>query len=644
MFKYNFVFLDAQMKTLRILVLLFIVSLTANSQHRFVKEINDPNYGLLIRVVPSNDMGFVVLSLDSLRLTKFNSCGESEWNKKYHLANTHSSLADFIRTDDGGYAILTRILNGSVYGSLLTKLDSIGNIIWSKSFEDTSYNHFPYTLCQDQQGNYVIFANVAYIIAPTTYNMICKINGSGNLISTRFYNYGGTWGGAIVTSDNGVLIRTGWIFIKTDNFGNVQWTTSVLGAGYNYFAPVEVSDGYIFSGYDSNNKINFCKLSKQGNQIWGGRKNSNFNGTPPKLRKKNNGNLVGIFNYTTIVEFDKDLNIVTQNTNSFSSRDICFIDDDHPIIAGASSNKPFIGSLNSAYQTNCDIPLHALNFTLETATANVISTIVSSYNLNTVTRTYGTDTVSVSVTPICILTKALDLGNDTLLCKGTTMVLQNRTGFFFDHYQWSTGQTTSTISINQPGLYWLLVRDDCNESRFNDTVWINIKPAVEANLGEDLLLCENTAHPLFAPDCDSCSFFWSTGSISDSILVNEQGTYWLSVKNNNGCISNDTVNVLMSKCECEFYIPNSFTPNNDGLNELFKPVYYCDIADYSLSIFNRWGALVYQSNNIDSAWNGKFNNILVPTGVYCFVVSYQPLIKGKANNRVTKTGIVNLIY
>ena len=412
-----------------------------------------------------------------------------------------------------------------------------------------------------------------------------------------------------------------------------------------------MSDGYIFTGYNnSNHAISFYKFDKQGNLLWGGRKTSDIIGTPLPLHKKNNGNLVGIFSKNTItmiIEFDKDLNVVAQSSiynSTLFGKDLCFLSDGTPVLAGLGIMNPVFAKLDHSYHSKCDAVSDVVNFISEPASANFINNIVSTTNLNVVTKNYLTDTVAVSVVTLCNTPKVLDIGNDTLLCKGTTMILQNHNNDLFDHYQWSTGETSPAISINEPGTYWLLVNDDCNVNDLNDTVWIKIKPAVEADLGADVLLCEKAMLQFYAPVCDSCLFEWSTGSQADSIEVKEQGSYWLSVKNNNGCTSTDTVEVSIVKCECELYIPNAFTPNEDGLNELFNPVYDCDVADYTLKIINRWGELVYTTNNITAGWTGMFNNRTVLSGIYIYVITYRPLIKGKPNDRIVKRGTVAVIY
>src|SRR6185369_12401213 len=102
-----------------------------------------------------------------------------------------------------------------------------------------------------------------------------------------------------------------------------------------------------------------------------------------------------------------------------------------------------------------------------------------------------------------------------------------------------------------------------------------------------------------APPCDSCQYAWNTGSSEQTIVISEQGQYWLQVINGNGCLTDDTVEVIDGKCECSVYLPSAFTPNHDGRNEFFQPVYYCDVQDYNLKIFNRWGQLIYEAGKIE---------------------------------------------
>lgn len=91
------------------------------------------------------------------------------------------------------------------------------------------------------------------------------------------------------------------------------------------------------------------------------------------------------------------------------------------------------------------------------------------------------------------------------------------------------------------------------------------------------------------------------------------------------------------------YVPNAFTPNGDGLNDSFGGVGE-GITDYTMQIFDRWGNLLFESNNIDVQWDGNYKNEVVPTGVYVFKLSAKgPALNGKSKKLINKTGSVTVV-
>ena len=80
--------------------------------------------------------------------------------------------------------------------------------------------------------------------------------------------------------------------------------------------------------------------------------------------------------------------------------------------------------------------------------------------------------------------------------------------------------------------------------------------------------------------------------------------------------------------ELVFYVPNAFTPDNDNFNETFKPVFTSgfDPNDYHLTIFNRWGEIVFESYNAQIGWNGKYAGEMCEDGVYVWQISFGEII------------------
>jgi hypothetical protein len=247
------------------------------AQRSYITLTNDSVFGRDVKIFPANDAGWYLFSADSLNLTKINKCGVNEWSRHYIIPNTGNN--DIVQTSDYGFAILT-VQNTVTSSPLLTRIDQTGNILWSKSFEDAGINQSPYSLSCDSTDNFYIFGDVEFKNDSVFKNSLLKVNTSGNLLWLKFYDHYGN-GHAIATCDNGVFAYSGDIIYKTDNNGNILWTNKFSQPFQNGTKPVEVSDGYIFSGTDSMSNILFYKFNLNGNVAWGGIKKTNLYGNAP---------------------------------------------------------------------------------------------------------------------------------------------------------------------------------------------------------------------------------------------------------------------------------------------------------------------------------------------------------------------------
>ena len=639
------------MRIFSIVITLFIFSLqSAVAGEPVIKTVEDNSAGTKLRIVPTTAGGWAVFSLTEFKLYSFDSCGVLLWSKAYAVPVSSWNSNDFLRTLNGGFAFMTRVIYGGVDATLVVKLDGQGNIVWSKVMDDPQYNHFPYTLSEDAQGNLFFFGNVSHISNNPVNNIICKLSQAGNVLWTKHYDHGGIWGGAIQTSDNGTLARTGSTFIKTDNAGNVQWTSQLFSSlTYNYFAPQEVSDGYIFTTYtNGSNFINFHKMDKSGALVGGNYFRTDFTGQPPLMRMRNNGNIACLFG-NTVLEFDKDLNVISQNAFgtggvTFNATDICFLPDNIPVTTGTVGNALFVSRMDAQYHSTCDVASPPVNISNIAATQSFTATNVLPYSLNVVDFNLTVSVLQFLQNTLCRPIKTLSLGPDKMLCKGASVTLNNQTPDSFNSYLWSTGAVTPSISISQPGTYWLQVSYNCEADILRDTIRVIEQPSVAFSLGNDVEACDSVRKLLRAPVCVGCVFTWSDGSNADSLEVTAAGSYWLSVIDSVGCTYGDTVNVEVLKCDCYVYVPSAFTPNGDGLNEIFNPVYDCDMQDYRLRVFDRWGQEIFASKDLSVGWDGRFNNVSMPIGVYVYRLEYSPIVRGRVESKVIKHGRVVVLH
>ena len=210
------------------------------------------------------------------------------------------------------------------------------------------------------------------------------------------------------------------------------------------------------------------------------------------------------------------------------------------------------------------------------------------------------------------------LGNDIDACGFKDVSLAVNVNVPGINYLWNTGSTADKIAVTSPGQYWVqLAYKGCTIS---DTINITVKPAPVVNIGNDTTVCLSAGVLLSAGNSAAGNtYLWSTGQTINSIAVNKPGSYSVTLTQNN-CVASDTVNVVWG--DCPFYIPNAFTPNNDGVNDKFGIINGFSVQDFSMKIFNRYGQVIFTTNNRAEKWDGTFKGKVIPGGNYPWSVIY----------------------
>ena len=113
---------------------------------------------------------------------------------------------------------------------------------------------------------------------------------------------------------------------------------------------------------------------------------------------------------------------------------------------------------------------------------------------------------------------------------------------------------------------------------------------------------------------------WHDNSHYSTFLAKIPGTYWVRVTDEFNCTNIDSI-VVEDICMCPIYIPNSFTPDGDGINDLFRPVIELQyIETYSFAIMNRWGEIVFETDDPSTGWNGGSEATYVADGTYVWIL------------------------
>ncbi len=643
---------------LLLLCLLMCGRLTTSAQSSFMAVDAIANYGNRVHVIPYLENGWVAFSVDSLKMARYDACGHVKWSLKYWLPADNYGVADIIRTKDDCIAILSRMPRGNIYHYLVTKIDANGAILWSHAFGDSYYSHWPYSLDQDSKGNLMVYGNLGEVAGGIQYNAVSKISLGGTMLFTKLYNQGGVWGGAIVTSDDGVVFRTGDIFMRTDSLGNLLWSDwiNVPNASF-YYSPIEVADGYIIPGFQSGIGSSLTKIDFNGNPAAQQAQVSSLLYDMPRLcRLKNKpphllwtNDLNGDINMAVL---NNDLTV--QTTKSFDvastvplpvAADLTYTDDGQLLVCGTGDNGQalFFIKCDPVFNQSCMNADPALSFTQQSVVSMSSATAVSSYNFIATPESFTSQGLALNPVRNCNRNYSMFLRTDTTVCSGDSVRLENLSTDQFAHYQWSTGDTTAFIYAVAEDDYLLTVSDACGEVSITDTFHLAVNGISSLDLGGDQKACQDSVFLLQAPVCDSCAYLWSDGSTGDSLAVVLSGRYALTVTTNKGCSASDSVNVTFFDCTCEVWYPSAFTPNKDGNNEMFAAVQNCDLATFQIRIFNRWGQEVFESNDVKKSWDGTYNGTAVPPGVYVYMVNYKPVYTPVSTKKVFRTGTVAVI-
>ncbi len=292
---------------------------------------------------------------------------------------------------------------------------------------------------------------------------------------------------------------------------------------------------------------------------------------------------------------------------------------------------------DSAYTVNWykDNVLLTADENLNSITTNVAGDYMVSVTNNTV-NTDGTICSQASVVQP-LLFNPLPLINiekiaSTTLCEGQTIYLAAHHSA--GAVQWSTGENTDQIAITTAGEYKITVTSPagCQADTSIDVTFfanpiLNIK---------DTTICsyKNQSITLTAPGGFS-QYEWNGIVGVQTYQVNSPQAVNLIVTDSNGCQATQTINVT-EQCP-DIWIPNTFTPNNDGINDTWTIQGLDNDQTVSVRVFNRYGTQIFESKRYPKPWNGEYNGKKLPAGVYYYIVTAK-------NDSQKFSGSLTIIY
>jgi gliding motility-associated-like protein len=570
-------------------------------------------------------------------------CNGSIYNINGHSYNTPGSYYDTLTSINGCDSVIITLLtvnsslssnnlqnicngdnysfNGHIYTvsgiyyDTLTSINGCDSVIITQLNVNQVYSiNNPQTVCN---GFSYIINGHTYSVAGIYYDTLTSINGCDSIIITQLsVNQGYLFNNTQTICDgdsysiNGHLYTTTGVYLDTLNTINgcdsIITTNLNVGLTYSINNPQIICDGlnYIINGhsYTTTGTYFDTLLSTNGCDsiiITQLTVNSNILLNPQiicnGLTYNINGNIYNISGtyYDTISTSTCDSIIITQLT----------------VNPNYNINNP---------QTICNGDNYTIN-------GNIY--VISGTYIDTLTTIFGCDSIITTQLNVST-TNILNLGNDTVICNGQTLILDaGNIGI------WSTGENSQTILVSVTGTYSVTVSNgNCENS---DTINIYIPPDID--LGRDISLCNEKEISLsvnFLADY----YLWSNGSNSSSITIDSPGEYWVDVQIGS-CELSDTINIIGGNNS--IYVPNAFTPDNDNLNEIFLPIVQEGVNVYNLKIFTRWGQMIFETSEYNVGWNGTFEGIMCENVVYVWLITYSTTCTGE--RILQKSGSITLI-
>lgn len=206
------------------------------------------------------------------------------------------------------------------------------------------------------------------------------------------------------------------------------------------------------------------------------------------------------------------------------------------------------------------------------------------------------------------------------------------------------GQNYLGYSVNGTYVDTLVNKAGCDSIR-TLSLTVNPKPIVFA--GKDTSLIAGNSIIIIGSSVSSniISLQWTPNYAIDNITllnptVNPLNTtvYALTATNSLGCTTSDSVKVTVIP-RYNVLVPSAFTPNSDGKNDVFKPTFFYVPITYKMSVYNRYGQLVFETDDYTKGWNGKINQVLQNSGTYVWMIVYSL----QNNIKEAKQGTVSLI-
>ena len=607
----------------------------------------DQERGFLVRQTP--DGGFILggstvsgsNGFQDPFIIKTDPDGNAEWETSFGGFTTDNCFSIKI-TEEGDYMFTGS--QGSFgpgnFGYWIGKISSSGQLLWLKTYGGFMEEHSR-IIEQTNDGNYIVFGHTNTYGAGNWDFFLIKIDPSGNLLWAK--TYGGSqveFAGSIVKKNNGHFLLVGHTasfgnggndiaLMEIDQNGALQWARAYGGPGnddlpfgHDFGATLATDNNIILTGKIANGPIGdsdvlLAKLDASGQHNCLGTDFIPFVSQPTDV-EVNNLSLPTNDGVSVLTPFlaspDNEIQAVLQCVlpiADFQLSDTIICQGSCIDLTDLSMNNPtdWSWSFQSGNPGMTNLPSPP-NICFNTAGTYPLTLIVN--------NDFGADTLvrEIEVLPL----PEIDLGPDTIICEGASIVLDANTPGV-EAFLWQDGSDLPTQVVTDPGLYEVVgFIGPCISS---DEIMVSAENSIEnIALGADTSLCIGSRLILDVTAPNS-TYLWQDNSSTPTFEVATPGIYSVTVNHICGTFQDDII-IEYEDCSCDFYIPNAFSPNKDGINDIYRVLTDCpEVESFRMQIYSRWGSLVFESTDIATGWDGKFNSKDAVSDVFVYVIQYS---------------------
>jgi len=588
-------------------------------------------------------------------LVKTNAAGSVMWTKTYS-GNSWSIGFDIKQTADHGYIMAGySVVSPGDSDVYVSKLDSAGNVQWTTTIGGKGDDEGN-SVCICSDGGYIVAGYSTSFGAGKSNVYVIKLDANGNVKWTE--TIGGT------NNDNANCIKEcsdkGYIIagqtnsygpgtyesylVKIDSVGKIQWTSvygkkGVDGAGW---AMQSKDHGYLVAGYTD-------AYSTHGYQLYAAKLDSTGDFCQPYLTggtitSYDSGRVGHLFTATSINQGTIDSGGI-ENTNNTPDTVLCFVPTPPKLTVISTNSCSGCNGTALATLTGANAGMYKYLWSNGDTTNYLTNLCPGKYVLYIAgyadTAYYDTITITALADP-AVSIPATNIQNVSCYNDNNGSVTAVDSGGKppYTYYWLPNGQTSATINNLAPGTYTVSTSDS-NGCGAIATVTITQPAVLTLSVSPNITITAGANTALTATASGGTppySYQWSNNSSGSNINVapTMATTYTVTVIDSNGCTAMAfvTIDIICA----ELYIPDAFSPNGDGHNDVFLVHDYC-IKQMTLMIYDRWGNKMFESNDVNTGWDGTFKGEPMNTGTYIYYLQ-ATLFDGTTIN---KKGNITLV-